>query len=42
MTWKELEQKVYDIIANGDTLLSDEDKTELILREFERFENGGR
>jgi len=40
MTWKELEQKVYDIIANGDNLLSDEDKTKLIMKEVEKFENG--
>jgi len=40
MTWKELEQKVYDIIATGDNLLSDQDKVDLILKEVEKFENG--
>jgi len=40
MTWKELEQKIYDIIANGDELLTDQDKVDLIMKEIEKFENG--
>jgi len=41
MTWQELEEKIYRIIANGDEMLSDQDKIDLIMKAFGIFENGG-
>ena len=40
MTWQELEEKIYNIIASGDELLSEQDKTDLIMKAFGIFENG--
>ena len=41
MKWRELENRIYDIIASGDELLNDQDKTDLIMKEINKFENGG-
>ena len=41
MTWQELEETIYNIIASGDELLSNQDKTDLIMKEINKFENGG-
>ena len=42
MTIHDLKAEIYDIISNGDELLTDEEKVELIIVIIRKWENGGK